>query len=231
MTTTLVSGANKGIGREVARRLLLEGHDVWVGARDVGRGRAAADELGARFVQLDVTDDASVSAAVETISAAGGLDVLVNNAGVNGGPSKPAADTTADDLALVYATNVFGLVRVTHALLPLLERSAAPVVVNVSSGLGSVGLAGDHRRLEFSVPGIDYPSSKAAVNLITYRYAKELPRFRVNCVDPGWTATDLTGDTGTKTVEQGAEVVVRMALVGPDGPTGTFVDEDGPLPW
>lgn len=147
MTKTLITGANKGLGFETARRLTEAGHTVYIGARDAERGRRAAEELGARFVQLDVTDDASVQAAVKTIEADGGLDVLINNAGIevrgenNSIPA--AADTTADEIRTVFETNVFGVVRVLHAFLPLLQRSGAPVVVNVSSGLGSLTTLSD----------------------------------------------------------------------------------------
>src|SRR4051795_10014959 len=126
MTKTLITGANKGLGRETARRLLADGHDVWMGARDPARGQAAADELGARFVVIDVTDDESVAAAAERVAAEGGLDVLVNNAGIVG-RRKPVAGTTPDDIQLVFETNVLGIVRVTQAFLPLLERSTNPV--------------------------------------------------------------------------------------------------------
>src|SRR5690349_17642461 len=142
MTTTLITGANKGLGYETARQLVAAGHTVYVGARDAERGAQAAERLGARFVQIDVTDDASVAAAAKQIEADGGLDVLVNNAGIeertatNAVPG--AAEITADQMRQLFETNVFGVVRVTHAFLPLLLRSAAPVVVNVSSGLASI---------------------------------------------------------------------------------------------
>lgn len=237
MTTTLITGANKGLGFETARRLLAAGHTVWIGSRDAGRGRAAAAELGAgaRFVRLDVTDDASVAAAVRTIDADGGLDVLVNNAGIEArGPHNEvfgAADVTADTMREVFETNVFGVVRVTHAFLPLLERSAAPVVVNVSSGLASLALVSDPTHPAGGYPGVAYPASKTAVNMVTVQYAKAFPGMRINAVEPGFTKTDLNGNTGVQTVEEGAEVIVRMALTGPDGPTGTFTAASGPLPW
>jgi NAD(P)-dependent dehydrogenase (short-subunit alcohol dehydrogenase family) len=227
MTTTLITGANKGLGYETARRLIAEGHDVWIGARDEVRGRAAAERLGGRFVQLDVTSDASVAAAVETVGA---LDVLVNNAGISGRRAN-VPEVTPVDVEDVFATNVVGLVRVTQAFVPLLSRSANPVIVNVSSGMGSIGITSDPERLESTLIGLQYPASKAAVNMLTTQYAKALPNMRVNCVDPGYTSTDFNQHRGTKTVEQGAEIIVRMALLGPDGPTGTFVDEQGPVPW
>ena len=231
MTTTLITGANKGLGFETARRLVAAGHTVYVGSRDAERGRRAAEQLGARAVQLDVTDDASVAAAVKAVEADGGLDVLVNNAGIAAEWSDDnevigAADLTADLMRLTFETNVFGLVRVTHAFLPLLRRSAAPVVVNVSSGLASLTRIATH-----PYQGVAYPASKVAVNMITVQYAKALPEIRINAVEPGFTATYLNRGKGRQTVEQGAEVIVRMATVTPDGPTGGYVDVDGPLTW
>ncbi|MEU5666117.1 SDR family NAD(P)-dependent oxidoreductase [Streptomyces longwoodensis] len=236
MTTTLITGANKGLGFETARRLVAEGHTVYVGSRDAARGRAAAERLGARAVLLDVTDDASVAAAAKTVEAqSGGLDVLVNNAGIEergeGHTFVGPADLTPDTLRTVLETNVVGVVRVTRAFLPLLRRSPAPVVVNVSSGLASLTRVTTEGDPAFAYPGVAYPASKAAVNMITVQYAKAFPELRVNAVEPGFTATDLNGHAGTQTVEEGAEVIVRMALLGPDGPTGTYVDVNGPLPW
>ena len=230
MTKTLITGANKGLGREAARRLLADGHDVWLAARDPAKGQAAAEELGAPFVVLDVTDDASVTAAAERLGAEGGLDVLVNNAGIVGN-RKPVPEMTPDDLRLVFETNVFGIVRVTCAFLPLLERSANPVIVNVSSGMGSVAVTTDPSRLESTLISLAYPSSKAAVNMLTTQYAKAFPQMRINAVDPGYTATDFNEHRGTKPVEQGAEIIVRMAELDGSGPTGTFVDENGVVPW
>jgi NAD(P)-dependent dehydrogenase (short-subunit alcohol dehydrogenase family) len=230
MTKTLITGANKGLGRQTARRLLADGHDVWIAARDPERGLAAAEELGARFVQLDVTDDASVAAAAERVAADGGLDVLVNNAGIVG-PRNPPADLAPDDFRNVFETNVFGIVRVTRAFLPLLERSSNPVVVNVSSGMGSIGLTSDPDRPESTITSLIYSPSKAALNMLTTQYAKGFPWLRVNAVDPGYTATDFNDHRGTKPVEQGAEIIVRMAKLDRSGPTGTFVDEDGVVPW
>jgi NAD(P)-dependent dehydrogenase (short-subunit alcohol dehydrogenase family) len=230
MTTTLITGANKGLGREAARRLLAAGHDVWIGARDPDRGQAAADELGARFVALDVTDDASVAVAADRIAEAGGLDVLVNNAGI-AGSFTPVGETTADDVRRVLDTNVLGIVRVTQAFTGLLERSPNPVIVNVSSGMGSLAVTTDPDRLESRIVGLAYPSSKAAVNMLTTQYAKALPGMRVNAVDPGYTATDLNGRRGHQTVQEGTDAIVAMAQLGPDGPSGTFVDRHGAVPW
>jgi NAD(P)-dependent dehydrogenase (short-subunit alcohol dehydrogenase family) len=230
MTTTLITGANKGLGYEAARRLIDAGHDVWAAARDPERGQAAADALGARFVQLDVTDDASVTAAAETIAANGGLDVLINNAGIPGGRIAPP-DTTVENLETVYATNVFGLVRVTQAFLDVLKRSTAPVIVNVSSGMGSLAVTSDPDRVEYTVQAVAYPSSKSAVNMITTQYAKAIPEIRINAVDPGYTATEFNGHSGPQTVQEGTDAIVAMAQIGPDGPTGTFTDRHGTVEW
>lgn len=231
MTITLITGANKGLGLHAARRLIAAGHTVYLGARNVERGTEAADAIGATFVQLDVTDDESVPAAIATIeTAAGGLDVLVNNAGVAGEPGAPA-EVTVEDLRRVYETNVFGLVRVTHAALPLLQRSAAPVIVNVSSGLGSLAVTTDPGRLESKFPVLAYGSSKTAVVALTVQYAKSLPQMRINAVDPGYTATDLNANSGPQTIDEGTDAMVRLATIGPDGPTGGFFDRDGVVPW
>ena len=230
MTTTLITGANKGLGHEAARQLLAAGHDVWVGARDPERGRAAAQELGARFVQLDVTDDASVAAAAAEVEAAGGLDVLVNNAGISGGRIPPR-EVTPDDMRRVMETNVVGIVRVTQAFVPLLERSANPVIVNVSSGMGSLAVTTDPERLESTIVGLAYPTSKSAVNMLTTQYAKALPGMRVNAVDPGYTGTDFNEHRGTQTVQEGVAAIVAMAQIGADGPSGTFVGRHGTVPW
>ncbi|GGS05093.1 short-chain dehydrogenase [Micromonospora fulviviridis] len=235
MTTTLITGANKGLGFETARRLVEAGHTVYLGSRDAERGRAAAEQIGARLLLIDVTDDASVAAAAESVAAAGGLDVLINNAGIEGrrpdGGVIGAAEVTADMMREVFETNVFGMVRVTHAFLPLLQRSAAPVVVNLSSGLASLARVTEPGNPSYAYPGMAYPASKVAVNMITVQYAKAFPNMRVNAVEPGYTATDLNMRTGFQTVEQGAEVIVRMAQVGPDGPTGGYFDREGSLPW
>jgi NAD(P)-dependent dehydrogenase (short-subunit alcohol dehydrogenase family) len=235
MTTTLITGANKGLGFETARRLVAAGHTVYVGSRDAERGRRAAEQLGARMVLIDVTDDASVAAAAKTVEADGGLDVLVNNAGIElrteGNVVPGAAQITADVMRSLFETNVFGVVRVTHAFLPLLQRSPAPVVVNVSSGLASLSRVTTPGTPSYAYPGVAYPASKAAVNMITVQYAKAFPDMRINAVEPGYTATDLNRHSGTQTVEQGAEIIVRMAQAGRDGPTGSYLGAHGPLPW
>ena len=235
MTTTLITGANKGLGRETARRLVAVGHSVYIGARDEQRGQEVAAQLGARCVPIDVTDDESVRAAAESVRrTAGRLDVLVNNAGVIGW-GNDALDATAEQVRRTYDTNVFGAIRVTRAFLPLLQASRTPVIVNVGSGLGSLSIAADPERfrdeLPVYYPALAYNSSKAALNMVTAQYARMLPGFRVNAVDPGHTATDLNGHSGPQTVAEGADVIVRMATIGPDGPTGGFFGNGGPLPW
>jgi NAD(P)-dependent dehydrogenase (short-subunit alcohol dehydrogenase family) len=231
MTTTLITGANKSLGYETARQLIAAGHTVYVGARDLGRGQEAADRLGGRFVQLDVTDDASVRAAAQQIlEEAGGLDVLVNNAGILG-----SRENTVEDFQDVYATNVFGVARMMQEFLPLLEKSDNPVVVNVSSGLGSITVAADPEGNKTAapvwVPALVYGSSKAALNMLTVQYAHQYPNMRINVVDPGYTATDFNGHRGDQTIEQGAEIIIRLAQIDQDGPTAQYLSLTGTMPW
>ena len=242
MTTSLVTGATRGIGREVARRLVEAGQTVYLGARDLRSGTEAANAIGATAIQLDVTDSDSIAAAVNRLlDEAGFLEVLVNNAGIGGDQRRPG-EATLTDLREVFDTNVFGAAAVIDAFTPLLEASAAPVVVNVSSAVGSLNLnsAPDSR---WSM--LAYPMSKAALNMLTIQYARAFPRWRVNSATPGLTATEFfkpSNDGPTieqlraagipvNTVEQGAEIIVQLALVGPDGPTGSFTGNEGPIPW
>jgi len=230
MTTTFITGANKSLGFETARRLIEAGHTVLIGARDPERGQAAAESLGARFVPIDVTDDASVRAAAADVAAhEGGIDVLVNNAGVLGRVG-PVEQYTAADMAAVLDVNVIGIVRVTHAFLPLLRKSANPVIVNVSSGMGSFGITQDPTRIESEYALPLYSASKAAVTMLTTQYAKELKDIKINAADPGQTATDFTGGLG-HSVAEGVAPIVTLATIGPDGPTGQFIDRFGNLPW
>ncbi|WP_043662762.1 SDR family NAD(P)-dependent oxidoreductase [Streptomyces xylophagus] len=229
MTTTFITGANKGLGHETARRLVALGHTVIVGARDTERGAEAADALGARFVRIDVTDEASVAAAAADVAAHEGvLDVLINNAGVHGPHGDPSDLTGADALG-VFDVNVFGVVRTTTAFLPLLRRSSDPVIVNVSSGMGSLAITHDPSRIESSVVAPLYTASKAALTMLTTQYAKGLKDMRVNAADPGYTATDLNGHTGPQTVTEGTDAIVRLATEGPGAGSGRFIDRDGPL--
>ncbi|MFI6237229.1 SDR family NAD(P)-dependent oxidoreductase [Micromonospora sp. NPDC050784] len=227
MTVTLITGANKGIGFETARQLLELGHEVYIGARDVERGEKAAAALGSRFVQLDVTDDASVRSALATIDAAEGrLDVLVHNAGIlETGLDGPAALRSFD-------TNAVGIVRVTEAALPLLRRSANPNVVTISSSAGSFWAVTNPERPEFGLPVALYSASKSAATMLTVQYAKSQPGIKFNALEPGTTATDMTAAFGIgRPVAESARNVVRLATLGPGGPTGTFQDEAGELPW
>ena len=230
MTTTLITGSNKSLGYETARRLIEAGHTVWMAARDPERGQKAADALGGKYVQLDVTDDASVAAAAETVAAAGGLDVLINNAGIIGSHS-PAAELTSADALEVYNTNVVSIVRVTNAFLPLLRSSSAPTVINVTSGLGSFHAVHDESRVESKIVAPLYTSSKSAVTMLTVQYAKALPEMRINAADPGYTATDFNGHSGPQTVTEGTDAVVDLATRGGSGPTGTFIDRSGVAPF
>jgi NAD(P)-dependent dehydrogenase (short-subunit alcohol dehydrogenase family) len=228
MAVMLITGANKGLGYETARQLITRGHTVYLGARRVEQGEVAAFELGGQFVQLDVTEDSSVEAAVGVIAERHGhLDVLVNNAGIS-----TTADITGPVALKVFDTNAVGLIRVTQAALPLLEESENPVVVNVSSALGSFWAVTNPERRQFHFPSIVYGASKAAVSMLTVQYAKTFPRIKFNAVEPGFTATDLTPFSGAgQPVGKGAEVIVRMAIIGVDGPTGTFQEGEGDLAW
>jgi NAD(P)-dependent dehydrogenase (short-subunit alcohol dehydrogenase family) len=235
----LITGASKGIGLEIARRLGEQGTLALIGARDEVRGQAAAAGLTARGLpavplRMDVTDSASVARAAQEIEEQHGrLDILVNNAGITGGFRGAPSAVTAEQLRQVYDTNVFGVVTVTSQLLPLLRRSPAGRIVNMSSGLGSLTLSSDPGSEFASYNLITYQSSKTALNAITVAYAKELrdTAIKVNAADPGFTATDLNNHRGYRTVEQAAVIAVRLATLGADGPTGTFQDENGIVPW
>jgi NAD(P)-dependent dehydrogenase (short-subunit alcohol dehydrogenase family) len=233
-TIALVTGANKGIGLATARRLAALGWTVLLGSRAPGRGAAAAAGLAGDVVPvtIDVTDDASVTAAAKDVDARyGRLDVLVNNAGITGGFTPSPTDTGPEQMRAALETNVVGPVRVTREFLPLLRRSAAPRIVMVSSGMGSLAITTDPTRLESTLIGLHYPASKSALNMVTTQYAKALPEFRVNAADPGYTATDLNFFTGTQSVEEGSDAIVTLATLAPDGPTGGFFDRSGPIPW
>lgn len=236
MTIALITGANRGLGHETARQLAGRGWTILLGARDPDKGRVAAEKLAAdgadvRPVTIDVTDDDSVAAAVEQVASwTDHLDVLVNNAGIIGSTTPPL-ETGPEDFLACFGVNLLGPVRVTRAFLPLLTKAELPRVVMVSSGMGSFGITTDPDRLESGFVSLVYPSSKAALNMVTTMYAKALPDWKVNAVDPGYTATDLNGHSGHKTVEEGARIIVEMAAVGPDGPTGGFFDDTGRVPW
>jgi NAD(P)-dependent dehydrogenase (short-subunit alcohol dehydrogenase family) len=228
---TLITGGTRGLGREAAARLRDAGHHVYIGARSADAGAAVAAELGVDFVQLDVTDDASVrEAAAQIERREGRLDVLVNNAGIPG-PYRPAADITAGDALAVFDTNVFAIVRVTHEFLPLLEKSDSPVIVNVGSSSGSFERTHDPERIQSKVSQPLYSASKAALTMLTTQYARALPHIRINVADPGFTATEFNGYRGTQNLTEGTDAIVAMATIGPDGPTGAYLDRHGPVGW
>ncbi|WP_374008323.1 SDR family NAD(P)-dependent oxidoreductase [Leifsonia sp. LS-T14] len=227
MTTTLITGANRGLGLEATRRLIDAGHTVYAGMRDLSAAGAARD-LGAIPVALDVTDQASVEAALASLSS---LDVLVNNAGVLGDSLQGVDDLDAQAMLRTLDTNVLGVVRVTQAALPLLRQSDRPVIVNVASGVGWPRWLATPGHDEYPVRGIPYAASKAAVIALTVQYAKSLPEFRVNASDPGYTATEFNGFSGHQTVEQGTDATVRLATIGLDGPTGEFHNREGRIEY
>ncbi|MEV0820474.1 SDR family NAD(P)-dependent oxidoreductase [Nonomuraea rubra] len=258
-TTALVTGANKGIGYAVAAGLAARGMTVLLGSRDRTRGEQAAARLRAelttarphpdtppdaglrgetppdvRAIVLDVTDPASIEAAAASL---GRLDVLVNNAGISGPTAQTPGGTPAATMREVFETNVIGVLMVTNAMLPLLRCSPAPRIVNVSSGVGSMGHHTDPGHYLSALPAAAaYPASKAALNALTVQYAKELRKdgFLVNAAAPGACATDLTKDLPfpiTRTAAEGAAVVIHLATLGADGPTGGFFDDGGPVPW
>lgn len=240
MTTekiALITGANKGIGRETARQLGALGHTVWLGCRDEARGTKAADELRqagirAHFVQLDITDEASVRAAAAKVEAeAGRLDVLVNNAGIGSGLQSPPSQEALSGILDVFNVNLFGTIRATQAFLPLLRKSQEARIVMISSGLGSISLTADMTAPIWGLHAMGYSASKTALNMFTVKLAKELlsEGIKVNAACPGSVATDMGGEWAPRTVEQGAVIAVRLATLGWMGPTGGFFhDGEGP---
>jgi NAD(P)-dependent dehydrogenase (short-subunit alcohol dehydrogenase family) len=236
-TIALITGANKGIGLETARGLGKGGSTVLIGSRDASRGQKAAKELEAegiraQAIQLDVTDSASIQAATKQIAAQfGHLDILVNNAGVllDRGHTPSAIDL--DTVRRTYDVNVFGVIAVTQAMLPLLRKSAAGRIVNLSSTLGSIGTVGNP---SFNWPPmLAYCSSKSALNAVTVQFANELrgTKIKVNAACPGYCATDINGHSGPRTAQQGAMTPIRLATLPEDGPTGGMFDDDGSIPW
>ncbi len=243
----LVTGANKGIGLQIAKELAAHGFTVLIGSRNLERGETAASSVGAdaHAVQLDVTNQTSIAAAAERIrNEFGRLDVLVNNAAISHvdkpgwsledmAKSNRASVASLDEVRTVFETNVFGVLAVTQAMLPLLREAPAARIVNVSSGVGSLTINSDPASPFRSMFDAVYCPSKTALNAITLAFAIELEStgIKVNAADPGFIATDLNHFAGTGTVQQGARTPVRLALLDANGPTGTFSGENGPLPW
>jgi NAD(P)-dependent dehydrogenase (short-subunit alcohol dehydrogenase family) len=244
----LITGANQGVGLQVAKELVANGVTVMVGSRDFARGEAAANEIGpgAIALQLDVTDWASIAAAAERIRTEfGRLDLLVQNAAISNtrkGISSlqeyarlsRASNAPLDEVRTVWETNVFGVLAVYQAMLPLLRESSDARIVNVSSAVGSLTSNADPAYPHHPMFGPVYPASKTALNAMTLAMMVELEStgIKVNLVSPGFTKTNLNGYAGTQSVEEGSREVVRIALLGPDGPTGTFTRwENATIPW
>ncbi|MFF0338486.1 SDR family oxidoreductase [Kribbella sp. NPDC004875] len=235
--TALVTGANKGIGYEIAAGLARLGFRVGVGARDTGRREEAVEKLRAGGldvfgVPLDVTEDLSVAGAAAQLEELGGLDVLVNNAAITGGMPQEPTKVSAEQVLAVVNTNVVGVIRVTNAMLPMLRRSSSPRIVNVSSTVGSLTLQTAQAEAIGPISGA-YSPTKSYLNAITIQYAKELvgTGILVNAGCPGFVATDLNGHRGTRTPEQGAAIFLELATLPDDGPSGTFRDDTGIQPW
>ena len=245
MKYSLITGANKSIGFETARQLLQHGYYVYLGSRDLRKGQQAADQLRAEGypqvepIQLDVTDQASIAAARQLVGQKTSvLDVLINNAGISGGLPQPTLTTRLDLIKEVFETNIFGVISVTQAFIDLLRQSPAPRIVNVTTGLASLTLHHDPSWRYFGITGAAYHPSKAALNAYTVMLAQELrdTPFKVNAVDPGYTATDFNHHSGPGSVPDAAARVVKAALLGPDGPTSQFFSDDnapetGISPW
>jgi NAD(P)-dependent dehydrogenase (short-subunit alcohol dehydrogenase family) len=248
-SVVLVTGANQGIGLQIAKELVEHGFIVLIGSRNLERGEAAAREVGpdAHALQLDVTDQASITAAAERVrNEFGRLDVLINNAAISNTKKQPGqsveeyakttrpSNVSLGEMRAVWDTNVFGVLAVYQAMLPLLRETPGARIVNVSSGVGSLKTNLDPAFAYRAIFGPVYPASKTALNALTVAMAIELEPegINVNAVSPGFTRTNLNGYAGTETVEEGAREVVRVALLGPDSPTGTFTRwENQTIPW
>jgi NAD(P)-dependent dehydrogenase (short-subunit alcohol dehydrogenase family) len=235
----LVTGANKGIGFEVARQIAASRCIVLLGARNEALGEEAAARLrreggDVRYLSIDLTDPATITAAANRIEAEfGRLDILVNNAGIIDPGDGPPASSSLGAIEQTLRVNFVGSVAVTQAMLSLLHKAAAARIVNVSSGLGSLTQNGDPTYPSAAVKFLGYSASKAALNMLTVQLAYELrdTAIKVNSADPGYTATDLNGHRGTQTVPEGAAEAIRLALLPGDGPTGTYSDNKGIVPW
>jgi NAD(P)-dependent dehydrogenase (short-subunit alcohol dehydrogenase family) len=244
MKTVLITGANKSIGFASARILAQNGYFVYLGARDAAKGQEAVAKLQAEgltnieAIQIDVTDKASIEAAQKSLAGKGSLDVLINNAGILGSWEQSAQNVDINMIREVFDTNYFGVINVTQAFLPLLKKSEAPVIVNVTSGLGSLTMHSDPDSKFYHVKTAAYGPSKTALNAYTVVLAYELrdTNFKINAIDPGYTATDFNNNQGPFKVEDSAAFVVKYAMLDADGPTGKFFSHDVPennneCPW
>jgi NAD(P)-dependent dehydrogenase (short-subunit alcohol dehydrogenase family) len=245
MKKALITGANRSIGFEITRQLATQGYFIYLGSRDKAKGEQAADELKAEgltnieVVEIDTSDAASIAAARDYIAQKTGvLDVLINNAGISGGFPQPASSLDVAIIREVFNTNVFGVILTTQAFLELLKASAEPRIVNVTSGLASLTLHSDPSWKYYEVKSAAYGPSKSALNAYTIALAHELrdTAFKVNAVDPGYTATEFNHYNGPGTVPDAAARIVKYATIGNDGPTGGFFSDDnnpetGVSPW
>lgn len=236
-----MTGANKGIGKEVARQLAARGFQVFLGSRDEARGQKAVEELRAsglndvHLILIDVSSDESVKLAAESLAKkVTSLDVLVNNAAIIAAGSKTVLEESLAELKETYEVNVFGALRTIVAFLELLKKSKSGAqIINVSSGIGSLSWRTDPSNILYNFPSLGYSSSKTALNHISISYAKAFSEFniKVNVVCPGYTATDMSNHMGTQTVEVGASAIVNLAAIEGEAPTLTFSNKDGPIPW
>ena len=236
---TLVTGANKGIGLEIARQIGKKDHRILLAARDAALGKAAAAALAAeridvRFIHIDLSEPATIQVAAASIQADyGRLDVLVNNAGIADRADGPPSKTAIDAVRRIFGTNFFGTLMVTQAMLPLLRKSQSARIVNLSSGLGSLTHNSDPSWEFAQAKFLGYNASKAALNMLTVQLAAELKDagIKVNSADPGFTATDLNSHRGYQTIPEGAAAAIRLALLADDGPTGGFFSAKRAEPW
>jgi NAD(P)-dependent dehydrogenase (short-subunit alcohol dehydrogenase family) len=240
MKTVLITGANKGLGFETAKQLAQLDYFVYIGSRDKDKGHRAKEELHSSglgnvdVVELDVTKSDSIKKARQTLETKiEQLDVFINNAGIRGEVPQLASKIPIEIMREVFETNFFGVIQVTQAFIPLLEKSELPIIVNVTSDLGSLTLRSDPNSNIYHFERACYGPSKTALNAYTVALAAELrdSKFKVNCVNPGYTATDFNNFTGTKPVAQGASVIVKYALLDESGPTGKYFSEEGETPW
>ena len=237
--TVLITGANKGLGYETARQLGEKGYTVLVGARDETRGNEAVEKLkgegfDADFIEIDATNAETIKSAAEEVGEKyGRLDVLINNAAIALDSTEKASELSLDIIRKTFDTNFFGVIAITQAFLPLIKKSENGRIVNVSSGLGSLTQNSDPNWAFSAVKPLAYNSSKTALNAFTVILAHELKdtNIKVNSADPGYTATDLNGNSGTKTVAEGASIIVDLATLDENGATGSYFDDQGVLPW